>query len=100
MLPSHDPGAAPKPSADRSDLDPRRKRALFRAWHRGMREMDLVMGRFADREIAALPEAQLAGFERLMEEPDQLVYGWIIGRTEPPERVDAALLARIREFRE
>ncbi|HMO31090.1 succinate dehydrogenase assembly factor 2, partial [Enterovirga sp.] len=50
MAARHDPSSV-------ADLDPRRKRALFRAWHRGMREMDIVMGRFADREMATLSEA-------------------------------------------
>lgn len=89
MTRSHDPDA----------LDTRRKRALFRAWHRGIREMDLVMGRFADREIAALDESDLDEFERLMDEPDQEVLGWVLGRTEPPPDRDTPLLARLREFR-
>jgi hypothetical protein len=42
-----------------ADLDPRRRRTLFRAWHRGIREMDLIMGRFADAEIGALSEEEL-----------------------------------------
>lgn len=79
-------------------LDTRRKRALFRAWHRGIREMDLVMGRFADREIASLSEAELDVFERLMEEPDQVVYGWLIGRAPTPPAFDTPLLARLRLY--
>ena len=48
-----------------ADLDPRRRKILFRAWHRGMREMDLIMGRFADDAIAGFDDAELdelAGF--------------------------------------
>ena len=104
MLPSHErhpPLAAPSGTVPgRADLDPRRKRALFRAWHRGMREMDLIMGRFADREIGTLSEGELDALERLMEEPDQQVYAWIIGRATPPERIDAALLARLKQHRD
>ena len=84
---------------DAAALDPRRKRALFRAWHRGIREMDLVMGRFADREIATLDASELEEFERLMEEPDQEVLGWVLGHTAPPPARDTALLARLREYR-
>lgn len=83
----------------RPDLDPRRKRARFRAWHRGIREMDLVMGRFADREMATLSDDELDGFERLMEEPDQVVFAWLIGREQPPPAFDTPLLARLRHFR-
>ncbi|WP_238183519.1 succinate dehydrogenase assembly factor 2, partial [Methylobacterium trifolii] len=49
-----------------ADLDPRRRRILFRAWHRGIREMDLIMGRFADAEIGTLSEAELDQFEALI----------------------------------
>src|SRR6185295_4291950 len=51
-------------------LDDRRKRLLFRCWHRGTREMDLILGRFADAEIAMLSDAELAELEQLIEEPD------------------------------
>lgn len=81
-----------------ASLDPRRKRALFRAWHRGMRELDIVMGRFADREMATLGEAELDAFERLMELPDPEVYDWIAERVPPPPEHDTPLLARLRTF--
>lgn len=81
-----------------ADLDPRRKRALFRAWHRGMREMDIVMGRFADREMATLGEAELSEFEALMELPDPEVFAWIVEREAPPPERNTALLARLRAF--
>lgn len=102
MPPTHDPvpgEAAPPVAPGRGDLDPRRKRALFRAWHRGIREMDLIMGRFADREIATLSEPDLDALERLMEEPDQEVYSWITERAPPPDHIDPLLLARLREHR-
>ena len=50
-----------------ADLDVRRRQILYRSWHRGMREMDLIMGRFADAEIGELSEEDLAEFERLIE---------------------------------
>lgn len=61
-------------------LDPRRRRALFRAWHRGMREMDLLLGPFADARIAGLADHDLADFEALMEIPDDELLTWIVGR--------------------
>ena len=61
-------------------LDLRRRRALFRAWHRGMREVDLILGRFADARIESLSEHDLADFEALMEVPDDELYTWIVGR--------------------
>ncbi len=61
-------------------LDPRRRRALFRAWHRGTREMDLILGPFADAHIEGLDDHDLADFEALMETPDDELYTWIVGR--------------------
>ena len=60
-------------------LDPRRRRALFRAWHRGTREMDLLLGRFADTHIGDLCERDLADFEALMEVPDPALFAWLTG---------------------
>ena len=62
-------------------LDERRRRILFRAWRRGMREMDLVMGQFADANLPTMSEAELDEFERLMEAPDPEVLSWITGES-------------------
>lgn len=80
-------------------LSTRRRRARFRAWHRGMREMDLMLGGFADREIAALEEEELAEFERLLEVGDQEFFGWLNGEARPPEAFDTPLLKRIAAYR-
>ena len=77
-------------------LDARRRRILFRAWRRGMREMDLVMGHFADREIASMNEADLAAFERLLDVPDPDVLAWITGEAPVPREYETALLERLR----
>jgi antitoxin CptB len=77
-------------------LDARRRRILFRAWRRGMREMDLVMGHFADQELAVMSEADLNEFESLLDAPDPQVLAWITGEAPiPPER-DTPLFARLR----
>jgi len=57
-----------------SGLDHRRKRLLFRCWHRGTREMDLILGRFADAEIAGLTDSELTQLEQLIEVPDPDLY--------------------------
>ena len=67
------------PGISSDGLDARRRRLLFRSWHRGIREMDLVYGRFADAQIAALSEAELDDYERLLELRDQQVFDWVIG---------------------
>src|SRR4030081_1545583 len=62
-------------------LDDRRKRLLFRCWHRGTREMDLILGRFADAEIASLTDDELAQLEHLIEVPDPDLYAAMSGNT-------------------
>ena len=79
-------------------LDPRRRKLLFRSWHRGMREMDLVMGRFADAEIGRLSEAELDEYERLIALPDGELLAWITGEQEIPPEHDCAVLRRLRTF--
>ena len=79
-------------------LDVRRRKLLFRAWHRGIREMDLIMGRFADSAIEDLSDAELAEFERLMDLPDQQGLAWITGEEPVPADRDGPLLRRLREF--
>jgi antitoxin CptB len=79
-------------------LDERRRRLLFRAWHRGTREMDFIMGRFADAEIADLDAGALDDYERLIDAPDPDLYDWIVGGHTPPPPYDTPLLARLRAF--
>jgi antitoxin CptB len=80
-------------------LDDRRKRLLFRCWHRGTRELDLILGRFADAQIAALSEDELGQLERLLEVPDPDFYAAVTGeRPLPPEDANP-LFERIRNFR-
>src|SRR5215216_352783 len=64
-------------------LEERRKRLLFRCWHRGTREMDLILGRFADAEIENLSDDELAQFEFLMVVPDPDLYAALIGNIPP-----------------
>jgi antitoxin CptB len=77
-------------------LDVRRRRILFRAWRRGMREMDLVMGNFADQNLPTMSETELEEFERLMDAPDPQVLSWITGETPTPPEHDTPLFARLR----
>ena len=78
-------------------LDERRRRILFRAWRRGLREMDLVMGQFADANLPAMSEAELDEFERLLEIPDPQVLAWITGEEATPPEFDTPLFARLRD---
>jgi antitoxin CptB len=80
-------------------LDDRRKRLLFRCWHRGTREMDLILGRFADAEIATLADAELDELERLLEIPDPDLYAALTGDGALPGELSSALFERIRTTR-
>ncbi|WID97021.1 succinate dehydrogenase assembly factor 2 [Bosea vestrisii] len=79
-------------------LDPRRRKILFRAWHRGMRETDLIMGRFADAQIGALSEAELDEFERLIEVLDRDLLSWITGEAQVPSNYDSDVFRRLKAF--
>lgn len=77
------------------DLDTRRRRIRIRAWRRGMREMDLILGGFADAHLADLTEAEIAEFEKLLDESDRDVYSWISGELPIPEDANGPLLKRV-----
>lgn len=80
-------------------LDVRRRKLLFRAWHRGLREVDLILGRFADATIEQLTEADLSEFESLMNVPDGELLVWLTGEAEVPASHDGPLFRRLRDFR-
>src|ERR1700760_4584166 len=77
-------------------LDFRRKRALFRCWHRGTREMDLILGRFADAEIAGLTDRELDALERLIEVPDPDLYGTCRADVRSPEAFSCGGSRRVK----
>jgi antitoxin CptB len=79
-------------------LDERRRKLLFRSWHRGTREMDFMMGRFADAWLGRLGDADLSEFERLIDVPDPELYDWIAGMAPPRASYDTDLLRRMRAF--
>jgi antitoxin CptB len=78
-----------------SALDERRRRILFRAWRRGVREMDLIMGRFADAHLPTMNEDELAEFERLLDVPDTQALAWIVGGEQAPREFLTPLFARL-----
>jgi antitoxin CptB len=86
------------PEHSRQGLDAWRRKLLFRAWHRGMRELDLIMGRFADSTIGQLTADELMDFEQLMEVPDRELLAWVTGETDVNAKFDSALFRRLRDF--
>jgi len=79
-------------------LDDRRKRLLYRCWHRGTREMDLLLGRFADHHIETLDDADLDALERLIESPDHDLYAALTGKIAPLPDFAGPLFERIKAF--
>jgi antitoxin CptB len=79
-------------------MEPRRKKLLFRAWHRGMREMDLIMGRFAEASLDAMSDAELDTFEQLIEAPDRDLLAWITGREPTPANYATAVFQALKAF--
>ncbi len=81
------------------DLDHRRKRLRYRSWHRGMREVDLLLGPFADRSLAALSTEQLDRYETLLDQGDPDLLAWIVGRMPVPEALDSDVMALLKGFK-
>ena len=80
-------------------LDIRRKRLLFRSWHRGTKEIDLLVGSFAERHLAAFSAAEIDRYEALLDNDDGDLFDWITGRAPPPPECDDDILHRLRDFR-
>jgi antitoxin CptB len=79
-------------------LDVRRRKLLFRAWRRGVREIDLIVGRFADAFIDKFDTPALDDFERLIEVPNAELYSWVTGDEAPPAEHDTAVLRDLIGF--
>ena len=79
-------------------LDERRKRLKFRLWHRGIREMDLVLGGFADAELGGLKDSELTEVEGWLDVPDQQMFAWVNGAEAVPDEVDTPSFRKLRTF--
>ncbi|MDQ4087958.1 MAG: succinate dehydrogenase assembly factor 2 [Pseudomonadota bacterium] len=80
------------------DRDARLRRLRFRAWHRGTREADLLVGGFFDRHHSSWSEGDIEWFERLLEEQDVDILAWAIGTAAPPERLGGTMMLRLRQL--
>ncbi len=81
------------------NLDIRRKRLAFRAWHRGTKELDLLIGGFADRHLGHMSADQLDRFEALLEVPDPVMYRWATGQESPSAGYDNDVMKLLLEFK-
>jgi len=81
-----------------TDIAVWRKRLRYRAWHRGIREMDLILGGYADSYAEQWTAADLGRYEALLEENDIDLLSWITGQRATPEDADGALIAAVAQF--
>lgn len=78
------------------DIETRRRRAAYRATHRGTKEMDWLIGRYASAKLDAMDEGTLAAFENFLSLPDPELRGWIL---DPATLGESDLAATIRDLR-
>lgn len=81
------------------ELDIRRKRLKFRAWHRGMREVDLILGSFADQHVAGFNAAELSQFETVLAFEDPELYDWVTGKLRPPAEHIGSVMQLLLNFK-
>lgn len=79
-------------------METTRKKLIYRSYHRGTKEMDLIMGRFADAFIPTCNEHELKAYEDLLHENDPDLYNWITGREEVPARLENPTLNALISF--
>ncbi|PSH69438.1 succinate dehydrogenase assembly factor 2 [Phyllobacterium brassicacearum] len=78
-----------------ADLQPRLRKILYRSWHRGMREMDLILGQFADAHIDTLSDDELDQYEALMEALDRDLLKWVTGEADVPAEFDTPIFRKV-----
>jgi antitoxin CptB len=85
-------------ATDREHPDVRRRRLLFRCWHRGTQESDLILGSFAEDSLETLDSGQLGRFEALLDCTDPDLFDWIFGVSDPPPEHDHDVMQLLRSF--
>ena len=81
-----------------TELEKTRKRLHFRAWHRGTKESDLLLGRFADQNLATMSIEDLADFEQVLDRIDPELLDWLTGREPVPANLRTPVLDRLLAF--
>ncbi|HEY8191532.1 MAG TPA: succinate dehydrogenase assembly factor 2 [Alphaproteobacteria bacterium] len=80
-------------------IENKRKRLLFRSWHRGTRELDLIMGTFADRLLAGFSEAELDLYDAMLTHSDPDIYNWVTGQEEVPANYMNPVMEKLLQHR-
>lgn len=79
-------------------MDDRRRKLKFRAWRRGFRELDLLMGSFADQYLETMSDSEADEFERLLDVPDWEIYAWLTQSADIPENQKGPVLDQLCQF--
>ena len=82
-----------------NDIEIRRRRVLYRAGHRGTKELDILLGRFAESELEKMTEADLAAFEEFLTLPDPDIHHWLMTPgAEMPDGLAGDFVGRLKRF--
>ena len=82
----------------KTELSVRQKRLRYRCWHRSSREADLLLGRFADKNLPIFGKTDLSQFEALLNEADPDIWDWVVGRKPIPAILDHSIMERLKTF--
>ena len=80
------------------NIEEKRKRLVFRSWHRGTREIDLILGRFADAHLAEFSAEQLAEYDEFLSNSDPDIFNWISAKESVPANKNSELISEIMKF--
>jgi antitoxin CptB len=80
------------------NLETKRKRLIFRSWHRGTKEMDQILGSFANKYVPEFSESELDLYEQLLENSDPEMYDWICGRVDVPANKNSVILEKLLNY--
>lgn len=80
------------------DLENRRRRLLFRAWHRGIKELDLIFGNFVEANVQDFSDEDCAWFETLFEEQDHEILTWVTKGENVPEKFEGEMMSRLQKL--
>ncbi|WP_455480050.1 FAD assembly factor SdhE [Bartonella sp. B23] len=85
-------------AVDKNQLDACRRRLIFRAWHRGIREMDLILGRYVDAHIVGMSDKTVSQLEYIMSFDDRDLLTWITEEVSLPSEIDGSLFRDIINY--
>ena len=89
----------PQPVSEADLRTNRIRRLVYQASYTGMKETDLLLGHFAKHHLAALSDAELGDFERLLDAGDDRIYAWVMGNADVPVAHDTRIFALIKDFK-